>query len=100
MKVPAEVIIKPVITEKYIQLAEKLGQYAFIVDRKANKYQIKNAIEQLYNVKVDRVNTQQYIGKIKVRNTKRGISIGRVNRYKKAIVTLKEGYKIDIYANI
>lgn len=99
MKTIAEIIIKPLITEKYLQAAEKLGQYAFIVDRKANKYQIKQAIEKLYDVKVDKVNTQQYIGKIKSKNTKKGLSIGRANRNKKAIITLKKG-KIDIYANI
>ncbi len=99
MKVATEIIIRPIITEKYLQAAEKLNQYAFVVDKRANKYQIKEAIEKLYNVKVDRVNTQQYIGKVKVRNTRKGLAIGRVNRYKKAIITLKEG-KIDIYENI
>ncbi|HPQ08232.1 MAG TPA: 50S ribosomal protein L23 [Bacteroidia bacterium] len=100
MKISTEIIIKPIITEKYLQSADKLGQYAFVVDKKANKYQIKNAIEKLYDVKVDRVNTQQYIGKVKMRNTTKGLAVGRVNRYKKAIVTLKDGYNIDIYANI
>lgn len=100
MKVPAEIIIKPIITEKYLQLAEQKKQYAFVVSRDANKHQIKNAIEQLYGVKVERVNTQQYIGKVKVRNTRKGLAIGRVNRHKRAIITLKEGYSIDIYANI
>ncbi|GAB4206959.1 MAG: 50S ribosomal protein L23 [Bacteroidia bacterium] len=100
MKLATEIIIKPIITEKYLQIAEKQNQYGFVVDRKANKYQIKNAIEKLYNVKVDRVNTQQYIGKVKVRNTKKGLAVGKVNRYKKAIVTLKDNYTIDIYANI
>jgi large subunit ribosomal protein L23 len=100
MRVITEIIIKPIITEKYLKIAETQNQYGFIVDRKANKYQIKKAIEELYKVKVEKVNTQQYIGKIKVRNTKRGIAIGRVNRYKKAIVTLKDNYTIDLYANI
>lgn len=100
MKTISEIIIKPLITEKYLQAAEKQKQYAFIVDKKANKFQIKEAIEKLYNVKVDKVNTQQYIGKVKYRNTKKGLSVGRVNRNKRAIVTLKDGYNIDIYANI
>ncbi|MCX8079680.1 MAG: 50S ribosomal protein L23 [Bacteroidia bacterium] len=95
-----ELIIRPIITEKMTRQAEKLGQYGFVVDRRANKYQIKNAIEKLYNVKVQSVNTQQYVGKIKMRNTKNGLNFGRVNRIKKAIVTLKEGYKIDVFANI
>ncbi len=100
MKVITEIIIKPIITEKYIQIAEKLKQYAFIVDKKANKHQIKEAIEHLYNVKVENVNTQQYIGKVKTRNTTKGLAVGRVNRYKKAILTLKDGHHIDIYANV
>ncbi|MCX7728451.1 MAG: 50S ribosomal protein L23 [Bacteroidia bacterium] len=100
MKLVTEIIVKPIITEKYLQIAEKQKQYAFVVDKKANKYQIKNAIEKLYDVKVDRVNTQQYIGKVKMRNTTKGLAIGRVNRYKKAIVTLKDNYSIDIYKNI
>ena len=99
MKVATEIIIRPIITEKYLQAAEKLNKYAFVVDKHANKYQIKEAIEKLYNVKVERINTQQYIGKVKVRNTRKGLAVGRVNRYKKAIITLKEG-KIDIYENI
>jgi len=99
MKVATEIIIRPIITEKYLQAAEKLNQYVFVVDKHANKFQIKEAIEKLYDVKVDRVNTQQYIGKVKMRNTTKGLAVGRVNRYKKAIITLKEG-KIDIYENI
>jgi large subunit ribosomal protein L23 len=99
MKVATEIIIRPIITEKYLQAAEKLNQYAFVVDKHANKFQIKEAIEKLYDVKVDRVNTQQYIGKVKMRNTTKGLAVGRANRYKKAIITLKEG-KIDIYENI
>lgn len=95
-----QVIIRPIITEKMTQKAEKLGQYGFVVERDANKYQIKNAIEKLYNVKVASVNTQQYVGKLKMRNTKNGLNFGRVNRMKKAIVTLKEGYKIDVFENI
>lgn len=100
MKLITEIIIKPIITEKYLQTAQKLNQYAFVVDKKASKFQIKNAIEKLYDVKVDRVNTQQYIGKIKMKNTTKGLAVGRVNRHKKAIITLKDGYTIDIYANI
>ncbi len=95
-----EIIKKPVITEKYLQAGEKLSQYAFVVDKTATKTQIKTALEKLYNIEVESVNTQQYVGKVKTRNTKNGLAIGRVNRYKKAIVTLKKGHSIDIYANI
>jgi large subunit ribosomal protein L23 len=54
----------------------------------------------MYNVKVESVNTQQYVGKVKTRNTTRGLAIGRVNRSKKAYVTLKQGEVIDFYASI
>ena len=54
----------------------------------------------MYGVKVDAVNTQQYVGKVKTRNTTRGIAVGRVNRSKRAFVTLKAGEMIDFYANI
>jgi len=81
-------------------LAEKLNRYGFVVDRNANKVQIRQAVEKMYGVKVESVNTQQYVGKVKTRNTTRGIAIGRVNRSKRAFVTLKNGEAIDFYANI
>ena len=95
-----EILIKPIITEKMTGQAEKLNRYGFVVAKEANKLEIKAAIEKMYNVKVDSVNTQQYVGKVKTRNTTRGVAIGRVNRNKKAIVTLKQGEVIDIYASI
>ena len=95
-----EVLIKPIITEKMAEQAEKNHRYGFIVDEKANKLQIKSAIEKMYGVTVKQVNTSRYIGKIKMRNTKRGMAIGIVNRSKKATVTLKEGDVIDFYASI
>ena len=95
-----EILIKPIITEKMSAQAEKLNRYGFVVVKTANKLEIKTAIEALYGVKVDSVNTQQYVGKVKTRNTTRGVAIGRVNRNKKAIVTLKEGETIDFYASI
>lgn len=95
-----EIIIKPIITEKMTSLGEKFNRYGFIVVKTANKTEIKNAVEQMYGVKVDKVNTQQYVGKVKTRNTTRGLAIGRVNRSKKAVVTLKQGEVIDFYASI
>ncbi|MBL7920394.1 MAG: 50S ribosomal protein L23 [Bacteroidia bacterium] len=95
-----EILVKPIITEKMTAQAEKLNRYGFVVAKQANKLEIKGAIEKMYGVKVDSVNTQQYVGKVKTRNTTRGIAIGRVNRYKKAIVTLKDGEVIDFYASI
>jgi large subunit ribosomal protein L23 len=95
-----EIIVKPIITEKMTAEAEKLNRYGFIVDRKANKVQIKKAVEEMYGVTVKAVNTQQYVGKVKTRNTTRGLAIGRVNRTKRAMVTLKSGDAIDFYASI
>ena len=94
------VLIKPIITEKMTAQAEKLNRYGFVVAKEANKLQIRDAVEKTYNVKVASVNTQQYVGKVKTRNTTRGTAIGRVNRNKKAIVTLKTGEIIDFYASI
>ena len=76
------IIVKPIITEKMSAQAEKLNRYGFVVVKTANKLEIKAAVEALYGVKVDSVNTQQYVGKVKTRNTTRGVAIGRVNRNK------------------
>lgn len=73
---------------------------AFVVDRRANKIEIKKAIEDLYSVKVNRVNTINYDGKNKARFTKTGYIKGRTNAYKKAMVTLAEGETIDFFSNI
>lgn len=94
------VILKPVITEKMTGLGEKLNRFGFIVHKKANKVQIKNAVEELYGVDVESVNTMNYSGKNKSRNSKSGVITGRTNSYKKAIVTLAEGETIDFYSNI
>ena len=79
---------------------EKLNVYGFIVDRKANKLQIKNAVEQMYGVTVESVNTLNYHGKRKQRYTKAGLLRGRMNHFKKAYVSLAGDDKIDFYANI
>ena len=94
------ILVKPIITEKMTSLAEKLNRYGFVVEKDANKVQIRQAVEAMYGVKVESVNTQQYVGKVKTRNTTRGIAVGRVNRNKKAFVTLKAGEIIDFYANV
>ena len=94
------IIEKPVITEKMTAQGDKFNRYGFVVDTKANKVQIKNAIEKMYSVTVDSVNTQNYVGKVKTRNTTKGIAIGRVNKHKRAIITLKAGETIDFYASI
>ena len=94
------IIIKPIVTEKLTVQGEKLNRYGFIVDREANKLQIKAAVEQLYNVTVADINTVNYHGKRKSRYTKAGMLQGRTNHYKKAYVTLVGEDKIDFYANI
>lgn len=95
-----DVLIRPVVTEKMERLTGRYNQYAFIVDRKANKLQIKKAVEDLYGVTVTSVNTMRYAGKTKTRYTRTGFIVGRTNHYKKAIITLKEGETIDFYSNI
>ena len=94
------IIIKPLVTEKMTSISEKSNRFGFIVRPEANKIEIKNAVEALYNVTVVDVNTIRYSGKNKTRYTKAGIVRGRTNAYKKAILTLKEGDTIDFYSNI
>lgn len=114
------IIIKPIISEKMTRLTEaaanpKLNRiqrdkqkpapvaynrYGFVVDKRANKIEIKKAVESFYGVKVLDVNTMNYDGKRKSRYTKAGFLTGKTNAFKKAIVTLAEGDSIDFYANI
>jgi len=95
-----EILKKPLLTEKGTRLTEKLNRYTFKVDHRANKIQIKSAIEAMYGVNVTDVNTMKYVGKLKTRNTKAGAISGRAATYKKAIVTLKDGEVIDFYSGI
>lgn len=95
------IIIKPVITEKSTATTEKTPErYVFRVAPDANKIEIKNAVEAMYNVKVVSVNTMNYSGKLKARYTKSGLIRGKVAAFKKAVVTLEKGQTIDFYANI
>jgi len=94
------ILIKPIVTEKMNALGEKLNHYGFVVDKRANKLEIKKAIEELYGVTVSEINTMIYSGKNKSRYTKTGYVKGRTNAYKKAIVTLNDGEKIDFFSNI
>ena len=94
------IIIKPIVTEKLTAQGEKLNRYGFIVDSKANKLQIKDAVEKMYNVVVADVNTANYAGKKKSRYTKAGLLRGRANHFKKAYITLAGDDKIDFYSNI
>ena len=94
------ILIKPIISEKMQAVAEKYNRYGFIVDRKATKTQIKFAIEDIYGVRVDRINTLVQRGKATSRNTKAGVILGQKNTVKKAIVFVNKEDKIDIYSSI
>ncbi len=95
-----EVLVKPILTEKANGQQEKLRRYAFRVNKKANKLEIKKAIEEFYGVTVTDVNTAVAPGKNKTRYTKAGFIQGAKPSYKKAFVTVAEGEAIDLYANI
>lgn len=95
-----QILKKPLITEKYNELSEKLGHFAFVVDRKASKDEIKSEIEKIYDVRVKKVRTMNYGGDRKTRYTKRGFVQGKSASYKKAVVTLEDGNTIDFYSNI
>ena len=94
------ILIKPVITEKMTTASEEQNCFAFVVNRKANKIQIRKAVEEQYDVVVDSVRTMVCIGKKRVRGTKSGMIVGKTSTYKKAIVQLAEGDTIDFYSNI
>ena len=94
------ILIKPTVTEKMTAQGDDFNRYGFVVSKDANKLQIKQAVEELYDVKVAEVNTMRYNGKRKQRYTKSGVSVGKTASYKKAVVTLAEGEVIDFYSNI
>jgi large subunit ribosomal protein L23 len=88
-----DVIKGPIITEKLDHAREKFRQYSFIVDKKATKIDVARAVENLFKVSVEGVRTNIVHGKVK----RVGKSIGQRPNYKKAIVTLKEGDKIELF---
>jgi large subunit ribosomal protein L23 len=95
------IIIKPIVTEKQTAITDKMSnRVGFRVSPDANKLEIKAAIEEMYGVKVVKINTMNYDGKRKSRYTKSGVISGREAAFKKAIVTLKEGEVIDFFKNI
>ncbi|PIF43312.1 large subunit ribosomal protein L23 [Chryseobacterium sp. 52] len=91
-------IIKPVISEKANYLTDLRGSYSFLVNPKANKIQIKKAVEAAYGVKVADVNTMIYAPKVSSKYTKKGLQVGKTNKLKKAVIKLVEGEVIDIFA--
>lgn len=94
------VLIKPIITEKMTNDSELYNRYGFIVDPKANKLQIKDAVEETYGVSVKKVRTMNYGPVRKTRYTKTGVQQGKTNAYKKAIVDVEDGDIIDFYSNL
>lgn len=95
-----DIIVRPLVTEKMNRQGDTLNKYGFMVHKDATKLQIKREVEKLYDVKVADVNTILQRGKRTLRYTKAGIIKGRKSSYKKAIVTLADGMKIDFYSNI
>ena len=93
------ILYRPIVTEKLTNMQEK-GQYAFEVDPHANKNEIKQAVEKKFNVTVDSVRTLVNKGKAKAQMTRRGRFEGRTRHWKKAVVTLKKGDKIEFFQNV
>ncbi|MDI9258063.1 MULTISPECIES: 50S ribosomal protein L23 [Flavobacterium] len=94
------IIIKPIITEKITKEGEVFNRFGFVVDRKANKVEIKKAVEAAYGVSVESVNTMNYRADRTTKYTKSGLITGKTSAYKKAVVQVKEGETIDFYTNI
>ncbi|NMH29587.1 50S ribosomal protein L23 [Flavobacterium silvaticum] len=94
------IIVKPIVTEKVTRQGELSNRFGFVVDKKANKVQIKKAVEAAYNVTVTEVNTMNVRPDRTTKYTKSGLISGKTNAYKKAIVQVKDGETIDFYNNI
>ena len=94
------ILIKPIITEKMTNDSELFNRYGFVVSKKANKVEIKKAVENTYGVSVSSVKTMNYPVKRVTKFTKGGVVSGMKGAYKKAIVQLAEGDNIDFYNNI
>ena len=94
------IIIKPIVTEKVTKESEVSNRFGFVVDKKANKVQIKKAVEAAYSVSVVSVNTMNVRPDRTTKYTKSGFISGKTNAYKKAMVQVKEGETIDFYNNI
>ncbi len=94
------ILIKPILTEKMTKMGEKLNKFGFVVDKSANKIQIREAVEEMYGVTVESVNTYVMPGKNRRRFTRSGILTGRTKVVKKAIVSLAEGETIDFFEDV
>ncbi len=96
MRDARDVIIRPVVTERSTLMADEMNTYAFIVAREANKIEIARAVETLFGVKVSAVRTMNYRGKFR----RVGRSVGRRPAFKKAVVKLVEGERLDVYEGV
>ncbi len=94
-----QILKRPIVTEK-ISTQNERGVYGFVVDKRANKLQIRDAVEQTYGVTIDQVRTMNYQGKKKSRYTKARVVTGRSTGFKKAIVQVADGDIIDFYSNV
>ncbi len=94
------ILIKPIITEKATANSELNNCYSFQVNTKANKVEIKKAVEAAYGVSVEKVRTINVRPERRTRQTKTGLQNGKTNAVKKAIVQLAEGESIDLYTNM
>jgi len=97
MKEKHAILIRPILTEKMLMLQEDGNKYGFQVDRSANKIEIKRAVEAKFDVIVQAVRTINVQGKSKRMNTRGGMTHGKRADWKKAIVTLAEGYSIELF---
>jgi len=94
------ILIKPIITEKATNDSELFNRYAFVIDKKANKIEIKKAVETAYGVSISSVKTLNYPVQKNTKFTKKGLVTGKKGAYKKAIIQLAEGESIDFYNNL
>ncbi|MGY8925914.1 MAG: 50S ribosomal protein L23 [Flavobacteriales bacterium] len=94
------IIRKPIITEKATELSESFNRFTFVVDPKANKIEIKKAVEKMYGVQITEVRTMNYGGgKSSTKYTNRGIVEQKSKKWKKAVVTVADGETIDLFNN-
>ena len=93
---PHQIIIRPVISEKSYNLIESEGQYTFQVDRRANKNQVRRAVEEAFDVRVEKVNTAN----VKSKPKRQGLTRGRTSTWKKAVVKLAAGERIELFEGV
>ncbi|MGD1008367.1 MAG: 50S ribosomal protein L23 [Ignavibacteriaceae bacterium] len=95
-----DILISPLITEKMTNLTADKGKYGFLVNPKANKIEIAKAVEKKFNVHVESIRTINHPGKMKTQFRKSGRFIGKTSKYKKALITLKQGETIEIFEQV